>query len=262
MEVSPITFVALGDCNTCGIPEAAGEIVPALVAAGLQEYGDACSLVNLGFTMSTTREGLAKLRDFQGPIDLLLINYGLVDAWTTSLPGIYLSYYPDNFLKSFGRRMLKSIKRRLRNPTLRKRVPVGEVVPLAEYEANLRSLVAHARERSPQGSIILWGTAPVRDQPARNQMIDRYNATMKSVADASHDVLYCDTSRVVSRLEQHQIYLDDVHLSPTAASDIASAILALWKMRRPTHVNESTPSKMTQITAPVLDTSSELRRSA
>ena len=78
MEDRPFTLIALGDCNTSGVAAAAGQTVPALVAAGLTENSAAtCTMVNLGFTMSTTREGRAKLRDDTGPVDLLLVNYGL-----------------------------------------------------------------------------------------------------------------------------------------------------------------------------------------
>ncbi len=228
MSIRPFTLVALGDCNTCGLCGADGQIVPDLVVAGLRARGLGCEFVNLGLTMSTTREGLARLRDQTRSIDLLLVNFGLVDAWTTSLPGLYLSYYPDHWLKSCGRRLLKWGKRYLRSPVIRRWLPVGEVVSLSEYESNLRQIMTLAQTRSPQVRIVLWGTAPVRDDPPRNQMIQHYNKVMQKVAESSHGVQYYHTPDALSGHALDEVLLDVVHLNAYASERIATGILAVW----------------------------------
>ncbi len=247
MDVNPINMVAIGDCNTRGVDWSAGKAVPDFVVAGLRERGHDCSLVNLGITSSTTREGVAKLRDHAGPIDLLLVNFGLTDAWTTSIPGVYVSYYPDHFLKVWGRKLLKAVKRRLRSPLVRQWLPVGEVVPMAEYDANLRTIVALARARSPQCRIVLWGTTLVQNHALRNDMIARYNAVMRSVAETSSCVDYCETSEALAGHPLDNILLDDVHLGAFAAQQVADAILRLWAAQSPPQVTDQpavTPQRL------------------
>ena len=227
MDVRTFNIVALGDCNTCGVEGAAGQIVPDYVANGLRARGLDCVLVNLGLTMCTTREGLAKLRDHTGRIDLLLVNYGLVDAWTTSLPGLYLSYYPDHRVKIWARKLLKLFKRRLRSPWIRRWLPVGEVVSVTEYERNLRLMAEMALARSAETRIVFWGTAPVCDDLPRNRMIDRYNGIMRGVADTVPSVRYCDTPSILAGRPLAEMMLDGVHLNATASGQVAAGILAL-----------------------------------
>lgn len=226
MAGSPFTIVALGDCNTCGIAAAEGQTVPQLVAEGLGQSGRDVQLINLGLTMSTTREGLALLRDYVGTVDLLLVNYGLVDAWTTSLPGVYISYYPERPWKALARKCLKWAKRQLRSPLARRFLPVGQVVPVREYEANLREILNIARSKSPDSRAVLWATAPVHQQPARNVLIERYNTVMQHVAETTDRVSFCDAYSMISRMEGTRAYLDDVHLGPFSTREIAKQVVS------------------------------------
>ena len=81
----PLRLVAVGDCNTGGANgTAADDQVPARLADRLRAQGIECDVQNLGRTMSTTREGQARMSRDANAADLLLINFGLVDAWVTS----------------------------------------------------------------------------------------------------------------------------------------------------------------------------------
>src|SRR5262245_44611073 len=93
--VSPLRVLAVGDCNTGGAAGAPLEDrVTERLVAHFASRGIDCRAQNLGFTMNTTREGLPRMERHAAPADLVLINFGLVDAWVTSLPWLYLSYYP------------------------------------------------------------------------------------------------------------------------------------------------------------------------
>ena len=220
----PLRLLAVGDCNTAGKNESpSGASIPEKLAAWLERRGMATVLQNLGYTMSTSREGLARVQRDARPADVLLLNFGLVDAWVTSIPAVYLSYYPDNRLKKLGRKLLKSLKRRLRNGRLRQFIPVGEVVPLAEYERNMRRIIGAARAANPAVQIILWGTPPTRTSAERNANIARYNATLATLA-AECGATYLATEPLLAALDVEATYLDEVHLAGAAVEQIAKAL--------------------------------------
>ena len=69
----------LGDCNTLGTPEIKGNAYPEQLKMHLN-----IEVINCGHTMSTTREGLEYFKEkFNTEIDILCIQYGLVDSWLT-----------------------------------------------------------------------------------------------------------------------------------------------------------------------------------
>src|SRR5690606_11690055 len=101
--------------------------VPARLVKALSLTRSDWDLDNLGATMNTSREGVARLRACSRPADLLIINFGLVDAWVTSAPWLYVPYFPDNVIRKWSRKILKSVKRRLRSQAIRRLFGSGPV---------------------------------------------------------------------------------------------------------------------------------------
>ena len=86
-----MNLYAVGDCNTGGadaLPK--GDSLPDQLAAMLESSGVRVNVVNLGHTMTTSREGVLKVKaEVQEP-DIVLLNYGLADAWITAIPAMSL----------------------------------------------------------------------------------------------------------------------------------------------------------------------------
>jgi lysophospholipase L1-like esterase len=220
-----LRILAIGDCNTCGVDGAAPETqMVRQVASQLDAAGHNCLVQNLGRTMSTSREGLARIQGEAAPADLLLLNFGLVDAWVTSIPRIYISYYPDHALKKWARKLLKSLKRRLRGAWLRPWVPVGEVVPIEEYERNICRILDIAHANNPRVCCILWGTVAVPGDQPRSRNIARYNECLRSIADKRPRTTYLDSTSHIQEMPLVEAYLDHVHISHRAAQCIAEAV--------------------------------------
>lgn len=221
-------ILAVGDCNTGGANGSAPETqMVRQVAMQLKTAGFTCHVRNLGHTMSTTREGVARMEREGEPADLLLLNFGLVDAWVTSIPQVYLSYYPDRMVKKWARKLLKSVKRRLRSDWLRRWVPMGEVVPIEEYERNIRRILNLAREGNPDVRCIVWGTVAVPGDEARTRNIERYNACLRRIADEGARTRYLDATALIRDLPRTEAYLDHVHISLRAAREIATGVTRL-----------------------------------
>lgn len=234
----PLRLLAVGDCNTGGaLGTAAKDRVSSRLAARFEAHGISCAEQNLGYTMSTTREGLARMQRDAEPADLLVLNFGLVDAWVTSIPRVYIPYYPDGVFKRLGRKLLKSVKRRLRAPLLRRFVPIGAVVPIEEYEQNMRRIMALAREQNPAVRILLWGTVPVVGDAERSRKIALYNVRLRNIAEAEPETWYLETMDVLKGLNLEEIYLDHLHIAAAAAERIAEEMLQISLTRMPLGAN-------------------------
>ena len=218
--------LAVGDCNTHGIEEPpAGNTILDKYCRRLAELGIATESQNLGFGMGCTREGVQLMRLDAKPADIVLINFGLVDTWRTSIPSFYVPYYPEYRSRKLLRKLLKYVKRRLRSPLARRLVSVGPVVPPDEYAANIREMIDLARRQNPMVQVLLWGSPPVQHDPERNVALDTYNRILASVA-AETESLYVDTTKVVDAIAADEAYLDDVHLNEAATQAIADALLS------------------------------------
>ncbi len=220
-----LRILAIGDCNTGGVEGASPETrMPRQVAAQLEWAGFTCVVQNLGRTMNSSREGVVRMHAEGAPADLLLLNFGLVDAWVTSIPRIYISYYPDHVLKKWARKLLKSLKRRLRAAWLRRWIPVGEVVPIREYERNIGRILDIARANNPNVCCILWGTVAVPGDEPRSRNIARYNDCLQSIAEKCPQTRYLDATCHIRAMPVTEAYLDHVHISQSAAERIAEAM--------------------------------------
>ena len=172
--------------------------------------------------MYTSREGCAQLADHTQPADGVIINFGLVDTWVTTFPKVYIEAYPDNLVRKHLRKYLKSIKRRLRKPWLRRIIPLGSMVSESEFRENFRAMVNVARKRNPVVRIAAWGTC-LTDDLSRNELIERYNTTIADLAQEM-EFTYLDTVWLLNSLDRAESHVDGIHLSQAAQRRIANAL--------------------------------------
>jgi lysophospholipase L1-like esterase len=219
---------AVGDCNTRGAEQLpASDCLPARLAQALREQGTAYHVDNLGATMNTSREGVNRLSDCTAPAAVLLINFGLVDAWVTSAPWCYVPYYPDNVARKWARKTLKSLKRRLRSGWVRRLIGAGPVVPLREFRVNVGKMIDIERARSPHVQVVLWNSVPTQGNPDRNLMLTRYNDSLREIA-RQKDCLFFDAAAEIAQLPAEQAFLDEVHLTGAGAEHLARSLTRLF----------------------------------
>lgn len=219
-------MLAVGDCNTCGITvPPIGNTILDKFCRHVRQSGCVAESQNLGCGMATTREGLTLLRTRARPADVLLLNFGLVDTWVTSIPRFYVSYYPESFAKKRLRKLLKFVKRRLRSPWLRKYVPVGHVVPLDEFDQNIRAMIDIVRTANPAVEVLIWGSPPVQGDAPRNHNLQRFNHRLESLAQELR-ATYLSTDEIMQEMAASAAYVDAVHLGENATDRIAAGLFA------------------------------------
>lgn len=222
-----LELLAIGDCNTGGTREHGSHFnVPKQLSEKLQRKDIPTKLHNYGTTMSTCREGVRMSEDHQQAADYLLLNFGLVDAWITSIPQVYISYYPDNKLKKFARKLLKSLKKRLRGPAKKGWVKSGFVIEAEEYKEKMQAIIDRQLAQNPELKVILWGSAPT-DNEERNAWLTRYDGYLRELAEGRY--YFLDTAKLINDAiaegaERNELYDDSVHLSAQGASLIATAM--------------------------------------
>lgn len=219
---SPLRIIALGDCNSNTNDPKQGT-VPAATSESLVEAGFQIELTNHARGMETSREGLSRLLECDAVADVAIINYGLVDAWETSIPAFYVPYYPDSFVRKRRRKAVKFAKRMLMRLPNWVWIPRGSVVPEREFQSNIERMMQLIRQKNPKVVIYLWGTALVGDAPERNKNLLRYNNLLQNIADRTQAV-FIDTSNALNELPEADRHLDRVHLSPAAAQLIGNRI--------------------------------------
>lgn len=207
-------LVGFGDCNTNP-----GKLLNTkdYLIEKIANHLD-CQTLNASAAMFTSREGLAKAKDLEIKPDYIMLNYGLVDAWVTSIPMVYFRYYPDTKLSKYFRKRLKTIKKRLRKLPL---IPRGYVVSKAEYKRNIISIIEECKKRNPNVICLIWETPFVLNNQERNAHIDEYNAILKEIA-LERNLLFFPTRTFLKASEEY--YLDTVHLSSKATDMLATEI--------------------------------------
>lgn len=217
-----LRIIALGDCNS-NTTNAEQGTVPSACAELFEDSGFQVDLTNLAHGMDSTREGLAHLVECNAAADIAVINYGLVDAWITSLPRFYVSYHPNGFVRKRIRKLVKFTKRFLARLPKHGWVPRGPVVPEQEFRQNIEQMMELIRESNPAAVFYLWGTVDVIDAPERNENLLRYNRILQQIA-ACNNAVYVDSSQALNGLSKAERHLDSVHLSPAAARLIGNQI--------------------------------------
>ncbi|TWU28174.1 SGNH/GDSL hydrolase family protein [Bythopirellula polymerisocia] len=227
-----LQVLAVGDCNTYGIQEPPiGNTILDKFCRCLEQAGYPASSQNLGFGMGTSREGIALMEAKAARADILLLNFGLVDSWITSIPRVYVPYFPDSRAKKVRRKLLKFTKRRLRAPLLRRVIPSGNVVPLAEFRANIEQIISLARQANPSVWVLLWGSPPVQYDAERNGHLLQYNAELHDVATRKR-AMYLPTKPIIDNLPSAEAFLDNVHLNEAATTSIAAEMAHAFLSQR------------------------------
>ncbi len=207
----------LGDCNTLGTPAIEGNAYPEKLAEKLN-----IEVINCGHTMSTTREGIQYFKEkYDTSIDMLCIQYGLVDSWRTFKYAPYVLYYPDSKWRKLGRKLTKKFKKLCKKFGLNESIGTQNVVPIEEYIQNILAI----KENSNAVPIILIDTVPNKDT-SRNLEIERYNQALSNLENNYQNIfklnIYTDFEG-----EQKQHYIDPTHISPQGHQYVAGKLLTL-----------------------------------
>jgi len=215
----------LGDCNTLGTPEIQGHAYPEKLARHID-----ADILNCGHTMSTTREGLEYFKaKFDPSIDIICIQYGLVDSLQTFKHSPYVLYYPDSKRRKIGRKLTKKFKKLCKKLGLNKLIGTDNVVPLKEYIQNILTIMQEAGNCS----IILIDTAPNKDK-TRNPDIENYNLALSELA-AQHATVFKLSIYKDFATTQQDHYIDPNHLSLEGHQYIAERLTKLIQADIPTH---------------------------
>ncbi len=206
-------LTAMGDCNTLGAKLLEGNSYPERIANRL-----GAEVTNLGHTMATTREGLHLLRDFSGQTDCLLIQFGLVDSYTTFKYSPYVLYYPDTVLRRPLRSLAKTLKKTCRRLGLSTLLGEKNVVSVEEYEMNIRQMV----EMSHAKIIFLLETVPHKEA-WRNINIRRYNGVLEKISREDNRCLKIELYDIFSS-GFASYYQDSTHCSDAGYDCIADIV--------------------------------------
>jgi len=210
-------ILALGDCNTLGAGELKNKSYPERFAAHI-----GASLINCGYTMSTTREMQYFAQENIQNADIVLIQYGLVDSWKTFKYAPYVLYYPDNLFRKYYRKLVKKYKKICKSMGLNALLGVENVVPEKEYENNIEYFIRHF----PDKLFILIDTIP-NHALWRNGEILRYNKIIEDIAKRNENAYYLKIYE--SFLNNFDVYyLDKTHINDTGYDFILSQLIELF----------------------------------
>jgi len=214
------SLVALGDCNTLGEGRLVGHAYPEIVGRAL-----GCTVENLGYTMSTTRELIEFTREY--PIsnyDLAIIQYGLVDSWLTFRHAPYVLYYPDNPRRRVLRKLVKKLKKMGRTFNFKSLLGSAHVVPLDEYCRNIEWVI----EQAPGTTIILLSTAPNLDEP-RNPHIQTFNEELARISARYPHVIHVDIYALINHRRGDVFHMDGTHINSLGHQLVADEILRVLR---------------------------------
>lgn len=206
---------ALGDCNTYGDVHYKNNAFPERFAKCIN-----AKLKNCGYTMSTTREMINFFNEFyMDDIDVVLIQYGLVDSWETFKYAPYVLYYPDNLFRKIYRKIIKKYKKVTKKLGLYKRFGSMNVVPIEEYQRNIEYVI----NSSKHSIIYLIDTVPSKES-FRNKEIQRYNAVLDEIAKSHKKNVF--RIKLYDHFLEHidDYYLDHIHLNEFGYEFIAQKL--------------------------------------
>ncbi len=207
-------IIAVGDCNTLGTKTFESNSYPEILGTLLN-----AKVTNLGHTMATSREGIRLLHDRLKEGDsVIVIQFGLVDSYQTFKYSPYVLYYPDNILRKQLRSLTKKFKKICRNIGLNKKLGEINVVPIEEYESNIRKMIEIALPRT----ILLLDTIPNK-QEYRNSEIQRYNKCLDKIC---RDFPQCIKVDLYAKFHQcyDNYYMDETHANEAGYRYIAGEI--------------------------------------
>jgi len=212
-------ILAVGDCITLGVEQCLGNSYPEKVAKRLD-----VPVRNRGYTMSTSREGLALLNDnLSEDYDCIFLQFGLADAYYSFRYAPYIPYYPDHFFRKQLRSIVKKYKKICRNMGLSNRLGELQVVPEAEYSANFLHMIEQCKDRI----VIIPETIP-HHETHRNEALQQYNTLLKTITDTKPN---CHLITLFDDFLPHfsDFYLDKGHPNDPGYQFIADKILNYMK---------------------------------
>ncbi len=199
----PGSLLSLGDCNTLGAGLLNGNSYPERTA---KKLGFDCR--NCGHTMVTTREGLFLLKDnLKCSHSHVTLQFGVVDSYHTFKHAPYVLYYPDNFLRKQFRSVVKKYKKICRKLGAHEKFGKVNVVPVKEYEENLRSMITLCGEKP----VIIMETVPNHNE-YNNPAIIEYNKVLNKIAESTAN---CSVLALYDVFYQQldNWYLDTTHIN-------------------------------------------------
>lgn len=203
MNFEKLKILALGDCNTLGIQNFKNNSYPERFA----NYIDT-DVINCGFTMSTTNEGVNFFdKNFDNSIDIILIQYGLVDSWETFKFSPYVLYYPDNIFRKIFRKIIKKYKKVCRKMGFNNLFGTKNVVTREKYQSNIEYMINQAKNKK----IFLIDTVPNKDVE-RNFNIKQYNQILDDISEKYDN---CIRVKIYDKFEKNlnNYYLDPTHVN-------------------------------------------------
>jgi len=204
-DVIVTKILSLGDCNMLGDTKFKDN---SYVERFSKIIDKSCK--NLGYTMSTTREMKYFFEDNyeKEDVEIIMIQYGLVDSWKTFKYAPYVLYYPDNKVRKVYRKIVKKYKKIAKALKLNDILGSQNVVPLHEYKENIEMLIKKAEDKV----IILIDTIP-HHQLERNSEIVKYNTVLNEL---SHIYPNCYKLDIYNIFLEH---LNDYYLDKTHTND-------------------------------------------
>ncbi len=205
-------ILGLGDCNMLGADKFDSKSY-----IGLVEKTSNKKVINCAHTMTTSREGLLYFRDnYEKNFELVVVAYGLVDAWKTFKYAPYVLYYPDNFFRKFGRKIVKKYKKISKRFGLNELLGTKNVVSLDEYKKNIEFIVKNSRR------VLLIETAPRLDFLELNRDIKKYNSILSDIA---LEYKHVEIVEIYKDFEANKaLYFDSVHFNESGHLLVAKKI--------------------------------------
>ncbi|TLP37798.1 SGNH/GDSL hydrolase family protein [Arcobacter arenosus] len=207
-------ILALGDCNTEGDVHFRNNAFPERFAKQID-----FECINCGYTMSTTKEMINFYNDnISEEIDVILIQYGLVDSWRTFKYSPYVLYYPDSFFRKLGRKIIKKYKKIARSLGLNTLFGSKFSVSPEEYKRNIEKIVNDSKDKL----VFLIDTIPNKDLK-RNIYIKQYNSILDEISTNNKN---CHKVNLYDEFEKNldNFYLDETHINDKGYDLIAKRL--------------------------------------
>lgn len=184
-------------------------------------------VINCGYTMTTTREGLRLFNKYyDNDVDIVTIQFGLVDSWKTIKYSPYVLYYPNTFIRKISRKILKKLKKIAKSIKLNNLVGLENVVSIIEYENNIKNIIERINKSS---KILLIETIPNKDL-FRNDEIIKYNFSLKKLSEKYDNCLYVDIYEdFIDNFDTW--YYDNTYINSLGYDFISSKIIKLLNER-------------------------------
>lgn len=214
-----MNILALGDCNTLGIDGLENNSYPERFAKNYNY-----DVTNCGYTMTTTNEAKYFFDKYNNDsVDIILIQYGVVDSWRTFKYSPYVLYYPDNLLRKIARKIVKKYKKTSKNLGLNDFLGTKNVVSPNSYKINLEYIFSKIKNKK----VFLLDTVPNKELE-RNSNIKQYNKILDDIC-SSFDNCYRVKFYDIFEKNLDIYYLDNTHINDLGYKIIAEELIKVYE---------------------------------